>query len=43
VPEVYDSLHFPRLEKNLPAFFVKNRPLGMPAWRLFYLRRLRWR
>jgi MscS family membrane protein len=32
VPEVYDSLQFPRLEKNLPAFFVKNRPLGMPVW-----------
>jgi MscS family membrane protein len=32
VPEVYDSLRFPRLEKNLPAYLVKNRPLGVPAW-----------
>ncbi len=32
VPEVYDSLRFPRLEKNLPAYLVKNRLLGMPAW-----------
>ena len=28
VPAVYDSLRFPRLEKNLPAYLVKNRPLG---------------
>jgi len=32
VPEAYYSLHFPRLEKELPAFLVKNRPLGMPLW-----------
>jgi MscS family membrane protein len=31
-PEVYDSLRFPRLEKDLPAYLVKNRPLGMPVW-----------
>ncbi len=32
VPEAYYLLHFPRLEKELPAFLVKNRPLGMPLW-----------
>ncbi len=32
VPEVYDSLRFPQLEKNLPSYLVKSRPLGMPAW-----------
>ncbi len=32
VPEAYYSLHFPRLEKELPALLVKNRPLGMPLW-----------
>jgi MscS family membrane protein len=32
VPEAYYSLNFPRLEKELPAFLVKNRPLGMPLW-----------
>jgi MscS family membrane protein len=32
VPEVYDSLRFPRLEKGLPSYLVRNRPLGMPAW-----------
>ena len=32
VPEVYDSLRFPRIEKELPDFLVKNRPLGMPLW-----------
>jgi MscS family membrane protein len=32
VPEVYDSLHFPQLEKNLPSYLVKYRPLGVPAW-----------
>lgn len=32
VPEVYDSLRFPQLEKNLPAHLVKYRLLGMPAW-----------
>ena len=32
VPEVYDSLRFPQLEKRLPKFLVKARPLGMPLW-----------
>lgn len=32
VPEAFDSLHFPRLANRLPAFLVKNRPLGMPLW-----------
>jgi MscS family membrane protein len=32
VPEVYDLLRFPRIEKELPGFLVKNRPLGMPLW-----------
>jgi MscS family membrane protein len=32
VPAVYDSLRFARLEKSLPAYLVKYRPLGMPAW-----------
>jgi MscS family membrane protein len=32
VPEAYDSLRFPRLEKELPSFLVKLRPLGMPLW-----------
>jgi MscS family membrane protein len=32
VPEVYDSLRFPQLEKRLPKFLVKTRPLGMPLW-----------
>jgi MscS family membrane protein len=32
VPEVYYSLRFPRIEKELPVFLVKNRPLGMPLW-----------
>jgi MscS family membrane protein len=32
VPEVYDSLRFPQLEKRLPRFLVKTRPLGMPLW-----------
>jgi MscS family membrane protein len=32
VPPVYDSLRFPRIEKELPGFLVKNRPLGMPLW-----------
>lgn len=35
VPEVYYSLRFPQLEKNLPAYLVKNRPLGMPVWQWF--------
>ena len=32
VPEAYDSLRFPRIEKELPAFVVRNRALGMPLW-----------
>ncbi len=32
VPEAYDSLNFPKVEKTLPVFLVKNRPLGMPIW-----------
>ncbi len=32
VPDVYDSLRFPRLEKDLPNYLVRNRLLGMPAW-----------
>jgi MscS family membrane protein len=32
VPEVYDSLRFPQLERRLPKFFVKVRPLEMPLW-----------
>src|SRR5216684_5705436 len=32
VPEVYDSLRFPQLEKRLPRFLVKTRLLGMPLW-----------
>jgi MscS family membrane protein len=32
VPAVYDSLRFPRIEKEFPRFLVKNRPLGMPLW-----------
>jgi MscS family membrane protein len=32
VPEVYDSLRFPQLEKRLPRFLAKTRPLGMPLW-----------
>ena len=32
VPAVYDSLRFPRLEKSLPTYLVKYRPLGMPVW-----------
>ena len=32
VPEVYDSLRFPQLEKRLPKFLAKTRPLGMPLW-----------
>ena len=32
VPEVYDSLRFPQLEKRLPKFLVKMRLLGMPLW-----------
>ena len=32
VPEAYDSLRFPRIEKELPSFLVKLRPLGVPLW-----------
>jgi MscS family membrane protein len=32
VPEVYDSLRFPQLEKRLPEFLVRMRFLGMPLW-----------
>jgi MscS family membrane protein len=32
VPEVYDSLHFARIEKMLPAGLVNHRPLAMPLW-----------
>src|SRR3984893_3809000 len=32
VPEIYDSLRFPQLEKRLPRFLVKVRPLEMPLW-----------
>jgi MscS family membrane protein len=32
VPEIYDSLRFPQLEKRLPKFLVKTRLLGMPLW-----------
>ena len=32
VPEVYDSLRFLQLEKRLPKFLVKTRPLEMPLW-----------
>lgn len=32
IPEVYDSLRFPQLEKELPRSLVKIRGLGMPLW-----------
>jgi len=32
VPTVYDSLRFPRLEKELPVSLVTNRFLSMPLW-----------
>ena len=32
VPEVYDSLRFPHLERQLPRFLVKTRLLDMPLW-----------
>jgi MscS family membrane protein len=32
VPEIYDSLQYPRLEKMLPTYLVKRRLVGMPAW-----------
>jgi MscS family membrane protein len=32
VPEVYDSLAFPVIEKKLPAYLVEHRFLSMPFW-----------
>src|SRR6266404_1012704 len=32
VPELYDSLRFPQVEKRFPKFLVKTRPLEMPLW-----------
>jgi MscS family membrane protein len=32
VPEFYDSLQWPELEKKIPSTLVRNRPLGMPLW-----------
>jgi len=32
VPEVYDSLTFPELEKKIPAYLVERRFLYMPLW-----------
>src|SRR5260370_6146043 len=32
VPEVYDSLRFPQVEKRFPKSLVKTRPLEMPLW-----------
>jgi MscS family membrane protein len=32
VPEAYDSLRFVQVEKRIPAYLVKHRPLGMPLW-----------
>ena len=32
VPETYDSLQYPRLEKMLPPYLVKQRLVGMPVW-----------
>jgi MscS family membrane protein len=32
IPEVYDSLRFPQLERQLPRFLVKTRLLDMPLW-----------
>jgi MscS family membrane protein len=32
VPETYDSLRWPQLERKLPALVVRNRLLGMPLW-----------
>jgi len=32
VPEVYDSLRFPQVEKQLPRVLVKTRALEMPLW-----------
>ena len=32
VPEIYDSLKFPRIEKDFPKFLVTHRFLSMPLW-----------
>jgi MscS family membrane protein len=32
VPEIYDSLTFPELEKKIPETLVKHRLLSMPLW-----------
>jgi MscS family membrane protein len=32
VPEVYDSLTFPELEKHLPQYLVRHRFLAAPLW-----------
>jgi len=32
VPEMYDSLVFPEIEKDIPAVLVRNRFLSMPLW-----------
>ena len=32
VPEIYDSLTFPELEKKIPESLVNNRLLSMPLW-----------
>lgn len=32
VPQEYDSLRFPRIEKSLPRFLVEQRPLSVPLW-----------
>jgi MscS family membrane protein len=32
VPHVYNSLRYPRIEKNLPKYLVENRLLAMPLW-----------
>ena len=37
VPEVYDSLRFPQLEKRLPHFLVKGRFLSMPFWQWIFI------
>lgn len=32
VPEIYDTLKFPQIEKNFPKFLVGHRFLSMPLW-----------
>jgi MscS family membrane protein len=32
VPEIYDSLTFPEVEKKIPEILVKHRLLSMPLW-----------